>query len=275
MAKAPTTVYQFTKTIDFIKAWVNSLPAKDQRGAYRRLAKAARVFPSYFSQILKGDRTLNLDQAMGLCEHFGFRSEERRYFFRLVELERAQTAQLKAEIRRELDDLRSAHHQISAQIPHQRTELRPEELQVFYSSWHYVATRLLTSIPNFKDAKSIAGKIGVSEEAAQKILRFLLETGLCQESSDGINVGPTHMHLDHQSPLVRTHHANWRVKAITQYPMLNHNENVAYSFATTLSKQDAIKIRSMILDFISEVRAVSDPSAPEELYFLNIDWLSV
>lgn len=269
------SVFQFQVIVDYLRAWSEALPPGQKRGSYNRLARAAGVFPSYLSQIMRGDRHLNLDQAIGISEYLQLSSPERRYFFRLVELGRAQKEELRRELREELDDLRSRYYQLSSQVPQEKAVLSPSEMEHFYSSWVYVAIRLLPSIQGFQKSRVIARRLGLSEATVEQALRFLLKTGLCKEGPNGIEVGPTHMHLEHDSPLIRNHHANWRLRAIEKHSFLKPSEEIAYSFVATLSKEDANHIRDLVIDFAKNIRKISDPSHPEKLFCLNLDWFEV
>jgi len=48
---------------------------------------------------------------------------------------------------------------------------------------------------------------------------------------------------------------------------------IAYSSPMSLSKEDAEKIRKLVIEWVSQVNKIRDPSPCEELYFLNVDWI--
>jgi len=83
------------------------------------------------------------------------------------------------------------------------------------------------------------------------------------------------MHLDASSPLIRSHHANWRLHAMDRHPFLDQKDELAYSFAVCLSAKDAKAVRASLLEMIADIRKRTDPSPSEELFCLNLDWFRV
>lgn len=270
-----TDIFLYNDPVEYLKAYIQDLPKVERRGINHRLAKACGVFPSYFSLILKGERTLNSDQAMGLSEFLALGPYQRRYFLRLTDLLRAATSKLKTELESELSELRTQHHQISGTVPFENVTMTLEDQAKFYSSWTYAATRLCTSLPEGKNKASIAERLHLSEQEVESILTFLLEKGLCVRRDNRVGVGPAHMHLNHNSPLIEMHHAQWRLKSTQLHGKMNSNQELAYSFLVCLSKSDAQLIRSLLLQTIANLRKVSDPSPTETLYLLNLDWLEL
>lgn len=268
-------VYEFENPAVFIRGYVDALEASEKRGVLNRIARAAGIFPSYLSQVLKGQKYLNLEQASKIAEFLHFGASERRYFFRIVELARAQSPQLRGQIREEMNELKSKNKQVSSRINFEKSDLSSEDLEKLYSSWHFLAIRLMTAIPRFKDTRAIATHLGISQNECEKIIRFLLKTGLCKREGERLGVGPQHTHIDSKSPLVFQHHSNWRKKAMERHPFMKQDRELAYSAGLCLSGADAVKIREHLLGAIKKVREVSDPSPSERLFFLNVDWLEL
>lgn len=109
------------------------------------------------------------------------------------------------------------------------------------------------------------------QKQTKTILDFLLSTGLCKEEKGKIVVGPSSTHLEASSPWVRVHHANWRQQALQHLPQ-EENGKLHYTAPLTVSAEDALKIREMIVQFLEKVDKVIDPSPSEEVRCLNIDW---
>ncbi|MNK07785.1 hypothetical protein D3C87_257040 [compost metagenome] len=269
-------VYSYGDPVSVIRDYADNLPAGQKRGIFNRLAQAAQIYPSYLSQILKGDRQLNLDQAAHIAGFMQFSDMETKYFLRLTEMARAQSELLKSLISSELTEMRKSQNQISKHVEnHQDVILNEQDKARFYSSWVYAAVRTLCAVPGFQDSDAIAFKLGVPEKEIRGVIDFLLRTGLCVLSKEGLTVGPTHIHLDNFSPYINAHHANWRRRAMENHLMMDPVKEMAYSVCLTLTEEDALKIRNMIINFVRETREISDPSKPEAMYSLNIDWLEV
>ena len=259
----------------FIKAYLNSLTGKEKRGAHQALADSLRIFPSYLSLILKNERQLNLDQGVLLADALKLKKAERRYLYRMIELERAQGQKLKAEIEAEMNEIAATEHQISARVERDQTGLTLEEATQFFSSWKFSAVHLLAAISSNLSPSYIAKKMKLSSQESRDIYNFLMTTELWKKSEKKVEIGPSFIHLDHQSKLLNHHHMNWRLKAIEEHPSMEKDKELAYSLCVALSKEDALKIRSELLKSIANLRKIADPSPSEVVYNLNFDWINL
>jgi len=60
-----------------------------------------------------------------------------------------------------------------------------------------------------------------------------------------------------------------------RHPMLRPTEELAYTAPMTLSRSDAIRIRSLLADLVEKVDQIVVPSPSEKLFCLNLDWFEV
>ncbi|WP_413581934.1 TIGR02147 family protein [Bdellovibrio sp. HCB288] len=270
-----TDIFLFKKPVDFVKAYIESLSPTERRGINGRLSKAAGVFPSYFSLILSGERSLNTEQALGIANYMLLGTWQKRYFLRMADYDRAGSEELRQELSRELEELRLKHHQISGVVPHENVLLSSEDTTRFYSSWVYAAIRLASVLPESNTLEDIAKRLNIPLKECSEAMDFLLDKGLCIQEGTRFNVGPAHMHLGNDSYQIGTHHSQWRLQAMSRHASMKSTSELAYSVALCLSKEDVTKVRSLLLDSIKKVREVSDPSPSETLYLLNLDWLEV
>ncbi|MGZ3901196.1 MAG: TIGR02147 family protein [Bacteroidia bacterium] len=268
-------ISEFKKPVEFLKVYIESLPAKEKRGIRNRLAKAAGVFPSYLSLILREQRILNSDQALGIANYLCLEPWKKRYFLRMADLEKAASQQLRNELEKELYEIRLNNNQISEVVSHEQIQFTPEDLAKFYSSWIYVGIRLATVLPNCKSIPAIAHRLGLSVEECQSAMDFLIQKGICIKQNGHYSVGPQHMHLNHDSSFIENHHAQWRLLALQKHRQMNHEKELAYTMACTLSEEDILKIRNLLLKAIQDLRSITDPSPSETMYMLNLDWLRV
>lgn len=268
-------IFQFKSAHLILKNYFKTLGEKENRGAHKKLAEALGIFPSYLSLILRGERTLNLDQGVLLADHLKLKKMERRYLLRVIELDRAQTKKLKEEIEAELNEIITRGSQISSKVEKNKLALSSEEAAQFFSSWSYSAVHLLAAITPQLTPISISKKLKLEPDEAKKIYRFLLKTGLWKKTGGRIEIGPTYIHLDQSSNFLKSHYANWRLKAIERHRSMIKEKEIAYSLSVALSSSDAIKIRSLLLSAVEEIRKISDPSDSEVLYNLNLDWVKI
>jgi hypothetical protein len=129
---------------------------------------------------------------------------------------------------------------------------------------------MVVSIDDFTSPEDIAKRLKTSNQLASKIVNFLEENDLITKEKDSYRIGKTRIHLKSDSPLVKTHHQNFRNKAIVSLEEDN-DFDLHYSAVLTLSKKDAAKIRQLLLKFIADKEEILIPSPDEEIISLNLD----
>lgn len=264
-------IYSYIDYRKYIKDRIASLPLNG-RGQLLRLAKSASIHSSVLSQVFQGQRDLTSEQAVATADYFGLSDSEARYFHLLVQLERASTQRLKALVRQEIDEIREREEQIVQRIP-VTSKLSDEQKALFYSNWFYSGARVLSSITQYQDLNVLSERLRLTRTQTDTVAAFLLQHGLCIEAKNGkIKPGPQSTHIDAKSPITARHHANWRIKAMEKHSNLSHRKELAYTAPLSLSEADAFKVRALILEFIESVCKVTDPSASETAFCLNIDW---
>jgi uncharacterized protein (TIGR02147 family) len=263
-------IYNFYSYRDYLKARIDMLPAGG-RGELLRIAKAVGIHSSILSQVFQGHRELTSEQAVAVADYLELNENETRYFLLLAQWERAGSEKLKRVLKREIDQIRRDEAQVVRRIP-QSQSLSPEQKAVFYSNWYYSAVRVLSSIPEWKNAEGMRKRLGLTREQFTTIERFLVEHGLCEEQNGILSLGPQSTHIEGTSPLVSRHHGNWRVKAMERHPSLNHDRELAFTSPMSLSRSDVPKVREAALEFISKACEICDPSPSEVSYCLNLDW---
>jgi uncharacterized protein (TIGR02147 family) len=242
-------------------------------GQSHKLALFLGVHTTLVSQVLNGLKTFTLEQAALVCDFLGLTELETEFFLLLVQQDRAGNESLKKVLRRQIAELRAKSAQLSNRLQAQK-KLSEEARAVFYSDWTYSAVRQLTAIKGYQNLDAIAEYFDFSKKQTKTILDFLLSTGLCKEEKGKIIIGPSSTHLEASSPWVRVHHANWRQQALQHLPK-EENSKLHYTAPLTVSVDDALKIREMIVQFLEKVDKVIDPSPSEEVRCLNIDWFKV
>ncbi len=265
--------FLFERYQDFLQARFELMPQKGY-GQQRRLALALGMHTSHLSQVMGGLKNFTEEQAAGVAEYLGLNMRESEFFLLLVQRERAGTTALKKILERRLQELRKESQEVKSRVPNSSVELDEGQRALFYSHWHYSAIRLLSSVPGM-DIESLADRLGVSRSRVQRVLEFLLETGLCRRDEKGsLGMGTANTHIEASSPLVTRHHGNWRLRALEVMESQNP-KNLHFTSPLVCSREDFERIRRMCLDHISQVAKVVGDSPSEELYCLQMDVFGV
>lgn len=267
------SVFDYKEYKKFVRDWVAD-PKNSTRGAWGRIAKQMNISPVIVTQVFKGNRELSLDQAYDLNEFFGFNQAESQYFMLLVHIARAGTHRYKQALEAELSSVRAKASEIKNRVKVDKV-LNEAERAKFYSHWYYSAVRLLTSIPETRDSKSIAEKLNIPVEKVRVILEFLLEVGLIKiNNQNEFEMGPASTHLESQSPFVNRHHSNWRLQALSKMERFEADD-LFYTGPMTLSHDDIVRIRKMLVDLVAEVRKIAVDSKSEQLACLSFDFFKI
>lgn len=243
------------------------------RGETRRMAEAAGCQRSYLSQVVHGNAQLTPDHAHKLSVYFRLSARERDYFFVLLEHARAASAEYRQHLEERLKALKDEHENLSSRIERPIIESAPEQVR-YFSSWHWSAIHLLTSIPQFQNASSIARKLFLPESFVLEILESLAERGLVKHEGNLWKYFSGETHLSRNSPLVALHHSNWRQRALLEAQM-HPDKGIHYTQVQSMSREVYEKIREKIFKFIEQSVAEAGPSKEEELIAITLDCFKV
>lgn len=267
-----TSIFEYDDYKRFVRERVQQMPHRG-RGQYRSMAKHMRVHTTLISHVLRGTKDFTSEQACTLGSFLSLPELEVDYLLALVERNRAGTAELGAAVERRLTILRERHQQIEHRTPGART-LSSEERATFYSQWYYSAVRLAASLPGMSGASDIATRLGVPLERVHAALRFLVDSELLVPEPAGYRLAVKRTHLGSDSPLIALHHRNWRLRAMSQYDAMTPKD-FAFTAPISLSREDFARVRALLVECVSEITAVVEPSPCESLAVLNIDWLEL
>ncbi len=264
-----TAIFDFTNYRQYLHDWIESQGARAY-GLKGRMAEALGISSSLVSQILKGDKTLTPDQTSDLCDFLGLSDFEADYLHLLVESDRAGNVRYREKLSRKIANLQQQSQRIGKRVPRDK-ELNDEQKAIYYSSWLYTGIRNLTAVPGLDQADAIAAHLNLELSVVNRVLRFLLENGLCREEGGKISYGPASTHVDRESPFVNKHHQNWRFQAINLMERKRESD-VYFTSPMSLSKGAAAEIKKLLPTFIQNVMKISGPSPSEITACLNMDW---
>lgn len=264
-------IFTFDDYKALTQAWIKAQPSGG-RGQLLQMAKHLGVGSTFISQVFRGDRDLNADQALKLSAHFRFSQLERDYYVALVHLARAATADFKEYQKEKLRTLRrqSEHLKSRVDVDKELTEIQKAR---FYSSWHYAAIRNLLALPPPHTTPSIAQRLNLEPDLVVEALDFLLESGLCVKDGARTVPGPKVTHLEASSPLIKARQVQWRLKAFEAMEKRDP-KTLFYTAPMSLSAETKALVRQKLVQTIQEVLAEVKESPSEELACLNIDWFS-
>lgn len=263
------SLFAMTDFRDYIRIWTQA----NGRGSYRRIAIALSMHTTLVSQIINGRKCFTEEQAATLCSYMGLNQLETDYFLKMVQIERAGNPSLKAIHTRQLQQLKKQANEIKSRVPESQ-DLTEQDRALFYSSWQYSLVRLLTGIDSYQRANDIAKFLGMSISRVQEILDFLSTRGLCKVSGSRHIRTQKNTHVESGSALAIRHHQNWRSKSLTLLEQMT-SEDLAFTAPISIAKKDLQKVRSILLESISNIAKIVEDSPSEEVAYLGIDWIKM
>jgi uncharacterized protein (TIGR02147 family) len=236
-----------------------------KRGARSELANFLGCQSGYITQVLQGSS----EQGMKVCEFMQLSEEESHFLMLLLQLEKAATTKLKDYFHHQIQQIKKHRDEIKNRIK-VNTDLNAEDYHQYYSSWEYAAVHILVSIPEFQQKEKMRKKLQLTHSRLNEVLDFLILKGLVEHQDDKYVIGNRRIHLTKDSPYILSHHQNWRLHAIRMLSDKNQL-NVNFSGVFSLSKDDVVTIREILLVSIEKSEKIINPSKEEELIYIGID----
>ncbi len=247
--------------------------SKNGFGEATKLAQALSVNNTLISQILNGDKCFTLEQAVSTAGHFNLNELETEYFILLIQLDRAGTKPYRQFVEKQIERIRFKSQDLANRVLHD-TQISEEKRATYYSDWIYSAIRLSTLLPGLKTIEALAEHYHLPLVKVKTVVDFLLTAELLKLEKGELSIGVRSTHLNAQSPWIKSHHANWRQKALQDISG-GSLQALHYSAPLTISKSDSEKIREIMVKAINAVDEIMEPSESEELHCLTIDWFQV
>ncbi len=258
-SKIKNQIFEFNSHLEYLK---HKLSFQSPRsGVKSKIAKWIGCDSGYLSRILQDKSFLSLEQGERLNSFFGHDSTEADYFLLLIQRDRAGTP----ELRRYFEEKRKAileSRKLIANRVSSASIADPFLQSRYYSSWKYIAVHMAQMIDGMKNTGELAKRLQISEVEVMQILDFL--------KSNGIDNLGKHVHLDKDSPFLKLHHSNWRLKSLENMGSAN-SENLHYSVVYSLSETDVEELRESLLNLIRKNKEQIKDSADEALMAFNCD----
>lgn len=266
------SIYSFKDYRDLLRTAFESR-SKNGFGEAKKLAEFMGVHPTFISQVLKRGKDLNSEQALTVAEYLNLNELETEYFILLVQIERAGTAKFKAHLKTKLQELSKKVSDLSERVQYQ-TKISPEDQATFYSDWIYSASRLSTLIPGLDQLDTLSSHLGLPVQELKTVTDFLVKIGMLKLENGKLRTGPLSTHLPKRSPWIKSHHTNWRLKAVESLTARDERA-LHYTAPMTVSFDDMSKISEILIKSINKIDKIIEPSPSEALVCLCIDWFLV
>jgi uncharacterized protein (TIGR02147 family) len=239
------------------------------RGRRSRLAQFLKCQTSFISQVLSGRSHLSLEHALRASEFLAHTGEERDFFMLLVQKAKAGSKELEIYYGAQIEQARSCRQVVKERIK-VKDELKLQDQITYYSAWWYGAVHVLCALPGTQTREQIAAKLSLPVEVVEKTLSFLEEKGLISENGGRYGIGKRRIVLGSSSPLLPRHHANWRMRAMQSVDHAKATD-LRYSGVIALSRQDAARVRSVLLDALQKSEAILKETDEEAPYVMLMD----
>ncbi len=265
-------IFEFGDYRQFLTTRIANFP-NGGRGGKTALARAAECQPAYISQVLKNRASLSLEQAIKVATLFQLKKHETHFFLLLLQKDRAGTTSLRKFFDDQISEIRRIRMQVSEKNKDVAT-LRDAEKSIYYSSWHYIAVHMATTIPVLQTEKEIATHLRLREDRVVEVLQFLERAKLVRFKMGRYVSTNSRIHLRHDSLQIPRHHANWRALAAAYSEVMNE-ESLHYSSAVTLSREDFQRVRTILLNSIQNVKEKVKDSKEEIISGFSLDWFEI
>jgi len=259
-------IFEYTEYQKLIEYW---LEHSKKHGARAKLAKAIGCSPSWITRVLAEQVHLTPDQAFGISIYFNLNEAETDYFLLLVELQRSGTHMLKKRIHSKLKLLRENTRNFGASVKTD-SKMSEQDHARYYSTWLFSALHAACMIRNFSSLE-LARIFKIPSARITEILNALQSMGLVIKLGEHWQATSKSIHLSSESPMANIAHANLRNRSI-QVLQEGTSDGLHYSAIHCLSKKDVEIVRQKLKNAILSCRNVIEPSPPETLSVLCLDW---
>ena len=264
------SIFSFSSYKDLMAHY---LTGQSNRGQLTRAATALNCQRSYLSRVITEELHLTPDHAYNLSKFLKLSPDERNYLLTLVDFERAADSEYRGHLKGRLNEIKRKNDSLSERTHRQNVSMEAPEMH-YFSSWFYSAIHFLTSIPAFQTVEALSEHLCLKENVVLRCLDFLRTHGFIEQKRNLWIYKRGEFHLPKNSPLVVLHHQNWRARALLDAQNFENN-NIHFTSVQTLSREDAEKLKSVLLDFISTASLIAGPSNPETGVALMCDLFEI
>lgn len=263
------SIFNYSDYKHYLNEWIASKPSKG-RGFKGKIAERVGCHNTFVTQVLSGTAHFSLEQAERLNGLLGHTDEEARFFLTLVQIERAGTHTLKRFFETEKKELLNRRAVLRERLDYDGI-LKAEDQAHYYSGWEYAAIHMAVSIEGLNTRDALVQKLLLAPNRVSEVLTFLESRGFIELRDGRYYIGQTSIHLGSDSPMIRRHHQNWRLQAMRDIEG-GKESSLHYSSLATLSREDFLRVREVLVKAIENSRSIIRPSQNEVLCAYSIDF---
>lgn len=264
-------VFVFSNPADLVQSFIDENRTLGK--IKTRLAEAANCKLSYFSNVIQKKVNLTPDQAFGLSKFMSLNEKETEFFLLLVQESRAGAPELRVYLNNKIKKMRQKEFKLETKFK-KLEMLTPEEVRIYYTSWHHQAIHMLLTIPKYGRPENVAKRLQLPIEIVIAKLKILEDIGLAQKKGDYWSAIIKNIHIPIHDPSSLGHQIQWKLQSIVdlQNPK---TEGLHYSSVYSLSLEDFQKIKSMMISFIEETRKRIELSPEEEIVHFQLSFFQI
>lgn len=263
--------FEQTNYIDIVREFISE--NVNTRGYQTHLAKAAGCHNSHLSHVLSGRAHLNLEQAVAICEFWGFNELHTDYFLGLVNLARAGTEKLKTNFERHLEKIRNdslrgvSYHEKDTPI----VTLPADKSVLYMSSWYTSAIHLGLEFPHLRTVEALGNRFHLPEEQVLSVLKMLEDFGIAEEK-DGEWLSKSKVALGGDTkPVTKMYHHAIRQKANLCLDTRGDNDYFTTSLMS-FSRASIPEIKMRLQNTVRSILSDSNEQEGEEILYLCVDF---
>jgi uncharacterized protein (TIGR02147 family) len=252
-----------------VKNWLELQPQQG-RGQYKKMADALMLSAVTISQVFNGEKHLSLEQAFKLADFMHLTDLKKEYFLQAVQFARAGSKELEDYFAGKLSALRQQSQDLKTRLVQDKSLSETDKAQ-FYSDWIYSGVRLGSALDGLNTTSNLATRFQLPEKKVAEVLDFLVRTGLAVEENGAIKMGPQRIHLESNSPYVKSRQMSWRLKGFERMSKKQADE-LFYTAPMCLNKKSVAEFKEILTNAIEKINEKVIAEKPDDLMCLNIDF---
>ncbi len=267
-----SNIFMFLDYKQFVCAKINSEPSLG-RGSIKKIAETLRVHPSLISQILKGAKDFNPEQANEVAAFLGLDDDATEYFLCLVDIERAGTVKLKTFLQNKRDRMIEAANQRNVAAESSLVGASRLNIDRFNSHWIYATICILLQEPRYQSVPAIADCLKLPNTTISEALDTLESLGLITRNLDNSIVGVSAIDAIEYFDKKRFH-INLRLKALDRLGS-DETKTGSVTLPVALSPKDKDRLTHLIKNFVDQINHSPEKIEPGNLSFVTVDLFEI
>jgi len=260
-------IFQYLDYRKYLQDYHNSKREKNPGFSVRAfLKKAGIASPSFFRQIVNGERNLTTDTIRKVLSAMQLSSEEEKFFRALVGFDQATDSEQKQLYYESLQNLGKKL----------KIRILGEDTWDYYKKWYLPALRELAVLPVLRGDPAVIAKAltpSISTNDAKKGLAFLLDRGFLQKTESGaFEQSDRVVHTGDQVQSMAVRHFNRQMLQMAEQALdsIPVNERNIRGVTMGISAQTYERIVSEIDTFHNRImKLVAEDSSAERIFQLN------